>query len=73
MNGEEVGTTGSAGTLMVDVPAGQDSVDTIVYPLEGATATVTLAAGAATTVEMPLRDRESSENTTLVLEECLGD
>jgi len=70
VNGEEAGTTGSAGTLTVDVPAGQDSIEAIVYPLEGATATVTLATGTATTVEMPLRDRESSENTTLVLDEA---
>jgi hypothetical protein len=70
VNGEEVATTSSAGTATVDVPAGHTDLLAIVYPMEGATASVDLAAGTATTVDLPLTDREEHENTSLVLAEA---
>ncbi|MEA2462985.1 MAG: hypothetical protein QOJ98_732 [Acidobacteriota bacterium] len=56
INGEEAGLTSSAGTAVVEVPAGETAVEAIVYPASGATKAINLSAGTATTVELVLDD-----------------
>ena len=70
VNGVEVATTGASGQVTVDVPAGDAGIDAVVYPMEAASTSVTLAQGTAQTVELRLVDSEPEENTQLVLDEA---
>jgi hypothetical protein len=70
INGEEVGLTSTVGTVVLDVPTGETVVDAIVYPASGATKTINLSAGSASTVELLLDDASPRERSVLSVDEA---